>query len=532
VDEPLLEEPSGALSALGAALAAEARGDWPQSFVLCRKALAEPEQQPDAFNLLGRLCWTAGDAANAIALQQFVLTLDPHHARAAGDLRVARGAIRSSAQAEAAFRAAAALHPDITCHHRDPGSLLPFVGMDAVEQHLRSALELDPSFAPAHAALGNVLARRQRNGEALDAYRLAAMLAWAWPDVHLALAAFYEMVRDAQSAARHRHEALSRKQLYAASDDGAPRKVLVLAAPGGPVANAPLDFCVNHARVALHVYYITGGAVPDLPPHDLVFCAIEEAEAHDAVVERCTALIGALGKPAVNRPERLGGLRRSALPRTLGGVAGCAVPQTQRVDRNVLRARLSGAGEPVVFPVLVRPVDTHRGDWQERIATAAELDGYLARVPGGAFNVSRFIDYKSSDGYSRKYRVIVVDGEPFPYHLAISGDWKVHYHSSLMEHHAWMRDEEKRFFEDPQSVFPAWDAVFRAIARAVGLDYFGIDCALGPDGSVLVFECGSGMLVHCQDDPAPFAYKYEHVPRIFAALDALLERKAAGVPGP
>jgi hypothetical protein len=34
------------------------------------------------------------------------------------------------------------------------------------------------------------------------------------------------------------------------------------------------------------------------------------------------------------------------------------------------------------------------------------------------------------------------------------------------------------------------------------------------------------MLVHCQDSPDLFAYKYEYVPRIFAALDDLLEHAA------
>jgi hypothetical protein len=36
------------------------------------------------------------------------------------------------------------------------------------------------------------------------------------------------------------------------------------------------------------------------------------------------------------------------------------------------------------------------------------------------------------------------------------------------------------------------------------------------------------MLVQCIDSPDLFAYKYEYVPRIFAALDALFERVAAG----
>jgi tetratricopeptide (TPR) repeat protein len=510
------------------ALAAEREQRWGQSLLLCRQALADPNEQPDAFNLFGRLCLAAGDAANAIAAQRYVLMLVPEHARAAEDLQVALGAIRSASAAAAAFRSAVAQHPDVTCHHRNPGSLLPFVGMDRVEQELRDAVELDPSFAPAHAALGNILARRGRGFDALNAYRLAAMLDWDQADVHLALAAFFDTVRDDENASRHRHEALSRKRLYAAIDTGARRQVLVLAAPGAPTANAPLDFCINHARVALHMYYLTdSGPSPELSDYDLIFNTIEPAESSAIAIERCISFIGSQAKPVINHPKHLANVIRSALPHTLRDVAGTTVPPTRRISRNILQdANDSFAAGDFGFPVVVRPVDTHRGDWQERVTDAAELQDYLTRAPGRHFNVSPFVDYRSSDGYYRKYRVFLIAGKPYPYHLAISDEWKVHYHSSLMEQHPCMRDEEERFLQDPRSVFGAWDTVFGEIAAAIGLEYFGVDCAVDAGGAVLVFECGPNMLAQCQDSPDLFAYKYQHVPRIFAALDDLLERVA------
>jgi tetratricopeptide (TPR) repeat protein len=521
-----------ARGALHEALAAEQQQRWADSLVLCRQALTEPSQHPDAFNLFGRLSWAAGDAANAIASQRYVLVLVPGHARATADLNVALGAVRSSADAADAFRSAVAPYPDVSCHHRDPMSLLPFVGMDRIEQALQGVLALDPSFAPAHAALGNIRSRQGRGFEALDAYRLATMLDWDWPEVHLAQAAFYDAIRDDESASRHRRDAFSRKQVYVASSPAAALQVLVLAAPGGPTANAPLDCCVNHARIALHVYYLADdGPVPELPAYDVVFSAIEEAESSAAAIERSTRFIASQSKRAINDPQHLFKVGRSALPGTLRDVAGCTVPPTRRIARDILaRGADVGAEWGFDFPVLVRPVDTHRGDWQERISNAAELHDYLAAAPGAHFNASPFIDYRSADGYYRKYRVVVVDGKAFPYHLAISDAWKVHYHSSLMEQHAWMRDEEERFLRDPRSAFADWDTVFNEIAAAVGLEYFGVDCALNPDGSVLVFECGPGMLVHCNDSPDLFAYKYLYVPRIFAALDALLERAVARKP--
>jgi len=60
-----------------------------------------------------------------------------------------------------------------------------------------------------------------------------------------------------------------------------------------------------------------------------------------------------------------------------------------------------------------------------------------------------------------------------------------------------MRQEEERFLEDPGGVFNAahMDAL-RAMARATGLDYGGIDCGVGRDGRIVVFEANAAMLVH------------------------------------
>jgi tetratricopeptide (TPR) repeat protein len=519
-----------ARAALHQALEAEQAQRWAESMALCRQALADERLQPDAFNLFGRLCWAAGDAANAIAAQRYVLRLVPEHAEAVHDLRVAQSAIRSPLDAADAFRTAVAIQPDVTCHHRHPASLLRFVGMDHVEEGLQFALELDPSFAAAHAAIGNIRARQDRGFEALSAYRLAVMLDWEWAETHLALSAFFDLAGDEQNAGVHRREALSRQQVYAESGAAVSRRVLVLLAEGNPTANAPLDFCVNHERTALHRYYLVDGVpTPELPAYDVVFSAIEEAESSAAALARAAEFAAAQARPVLNDPAHVVSVRRSVLPDTLRHVAGCVVPPTSRVSRDSLeRGAASIAGLGIDFPAVVRPVDTQRGDWQERVANEPELLAYLARAPGAWFNVAPLAEYRSVDGYYRKYRVVVVGGEPYPYHLAIGETWKVHYHSSLMEQHAWMRDDEERFLRDPRSVFPGWDAVFAEIARAVRLDYFGVDCAAGADGSVVVFECGPGMLVQCIDSPDLFAYKYEYVPRIFAALDALFERVAAG----
>jgi tetratricopeptide (TPR) repeat protein len=508
------------------ALEEEAAGNWLHSHVLCERALARSPEDPGALNLLGRLSGIAGDSARAIALQSFVLHLDPAHPRARADLETARAAILSPSEAARLFEEVLRIEPEVACYRHSFPSLVPFAGIDRVDALLRECVRLDPGNARAHAALANVRVRRKATLAAIEAYSIAVMLDWAFADAHLALADVLDAIREEAMAMRHRRAALEGRRFFAASAT-AQTRVLVLATAGGIVANVPLDLVVNPSRVALHRYFLTSEeeAQPELPPYDLVFNGIEELESSASSIERAARFVDAAAVPVLNHPRAAARTRRSHLSGALAGIAGVTVPATRRASRGRLLERATGGGgavEGVPFPLLIRPVDSHRGDGLERIESEGGLREYVARSGADGFYLVPFVDYRSADGYYRKYRTIVVDGVPYPYHLAVSDRWMVHYAGSLMDRHAWMRAEEERFLAEPSSVFAAWGERFGAIAGALGLQYFGVDCALAPDGSILVFECNAGMLVHCTDDPELFAYKYRYVPRIFDAVDRLL----------
>jgi glutathione synthase/RimK-type ligase-like ATP-grasp enzyme len=509
-----------ARGALGQALEAEREDRFEESRRLCEQALSDVRLHPDAFNLLGRLRGRAGDAATAIAFQRFALRLEPGHARAASDLAAVLDAIPSSADAQAAFSRAVARAPEIVRHYRHPASLQRFAGMDTIEQLIERACERDPSFAPARAALANIYARQARLAAATDAYRLAAMLDWECADVHLALAYLFEALHDDTSAARHRDEALTRKHLYLEKAGAPVRHVLVAMAPGGATTNAPLDFCINTSRDALHRYYLVDDLQErdTLPACDIVFTAVEGADASAETIARAVRLVDAQKLPVINDPRRLANLRRSLLPAVIGHVPNCTIAQTRRVEHDEARVVTD-------FPIIIRPAGTQGGKGLERIANTLELSDYLENYTADSFHVAPFVDYRNPDSYYRKYRVIVIGGRPFAYHLAISDSWMVHYHSSLMEQHAWMRAEEEQFLREPDSIFVHWHTLFADIATSLGLDYFGVDCTPMPDGSVFIFECGSGMFVHGVESP-PFEYKFPAIARIFSALGDMIAARA------
>jgi hypothetical protein len=132
------------------------------------------------------------------------------------------------------------------------------------------------------------------------------------------------------------------------------------------------------------------------------------------------------------------------------------------------------------------------------------------------------VDFRSADGWYRKYRAIFVGGEPYPYHLAIAPRWLVHYWTSGMESDAVRRQEEARFLGDAASTIgPVAMAALRVIGRLLALDYGGIDFSVLPDGRLLVFEANATMLVHPEQDPI-FGYREPAIEAIRSAFDRMV----------
>ena len=179
------------------------------------------------------------------------------------------------------------------------------------------------------------------------------------------------------------------------------------------------------------------------------------------------------------------------------------------------------------FPLLVRVVGTHGGEAFEKVGDVAEIERFVAAHRQAWFYLTQYADYRSSDGFFRKYRFFFVDGAILPYHLAIHDTWKVHHATTGMADRLWMRSEEEAFLAAPESVFePRHVAALQAIRAAIGLDFFGIDCAIDAEGLLVVFEVNATMLVHQSDER--FAYKAPAVDRIKRAFDAMLRRRALG----
>lgn len=309
-------------------------------------------------------------------------------------------------------------------------------------------------------------------------------------------------------------------------------RLLAFMAPGDFMANTPLEFLLEGSNVRLDMLYLVPGApAPEtVPDHDLAFVAVGESDENQVLLRALEPVIRAWPRPVLNAPERIAQLSREGTWELLRSAPGIAIPRTLRLDRQGLSHLGSGklALDDIRFPIIARPTGSHAGQGLIKLETPGSVAGYLREHPQPEFYVSRFVDYRGADGMFRKYRVALVDGQPFASHMGVSQHWMIHYLNAGMRESAEKRAEEARWMAAFDRDFAQRHArAFEVLAERVGLEYFGIDCGETPEGELLIFEADVAMIVHAMDPPDLFPYKRPQMEKVFDAFQALLARAAA-----
>ncbi len=238
-------------------------------------------------------------------------------------------------------------------------------------------------------------------------------------------------------------------------------RLLALVAPGELMSNVPIECLLEHSDLELNLYYATPGAPAptDIPDHDLLFIAIGESEANHRLLTEWLPYLDDWPRPVLNNPRHIARVARDTAAQRLRGLPGIVMPPTWRVGRETLR-QLADGGTPetplspeLAFPLIVRPLDSHAGHDLNKTDTPAQLADQLQTLPGDEFFIAPFIDYRSQDGLFRKYRVILIAGQPFACHMAISSHWMIHYLNAGMADSPEKRAEEADFMASFEQSF-------------------------------------------------------------------------------
>ena len=388
---------------------------------------------------------------------------------------------------------------------------------------LREGIADFPGDVALHQNLAQLLYESGDVGAAVSEHRAALAI----QDTVASRIALYELLQitgDQNEALEQQRAALRAQRVFSHVAPHEKRSVLCLCTPGDWQANIPVDFLFDLQTTSVHKLYLVDGdhARRDLvPKHDVIWNIIAESAEALPALALADAYIREHRKPALNSPARVITTSRLLLPITLKG-SGARVETVVMADR----ARLQSGEVNLGFPLIARPAGSHAGHGLERIDAASACASYAQRNPSDQYFLSPFVDYSSADGYFRKYRIVFVDGVAYPVHEAISQNWMIHYYNAQMSDHAWMRDEEAAFLKDLRAVFDGpRSTALDTIAQHVALEYFGIDCTIDRDGNVLVFEADAAMLVHTSDPVDLYPYKHEYIPRIYRAVEAMIDRR-------
>jgi hypothetical protein len=403
------------------------------------------------------------------------------------------------------------MNPESSAQHlENNGRQQPLIGLAKIMRMIFSGIDLAP--------LGTQLvARAEANSGTVDAN--------AFMDLFTIL-----LLRgDRELALSMQEQALQLQQIYSppTTSETVAIRVLALMGAGDLMANTPIELLLENSDVALNLLYV-GPQLPlppSLPEHDVLFVAVGESEENIPLLQELDSALKSWPRPILNMPGRIALLSRDSACALLKSAPGVVMPDTARISRFALgqvgRDELSVTSVLAdgVFPVIVRPVDSHAGKGLDKLDNPDAIANYLQTMTQDEFYISRFVDYRSKDGQFRKYRIVLIEGHPFICHMGISSHWMIHYLNAGMTESAEKRAEEERFMVnfDEEFAIRHKDA-FRFIHERMGLDYLGIDCGETADGSLLIFEVDSNMVVHALDPVDIFPYKQPQMRKVFSAF--------------
>jgi tetratricopeptide (TPR) repeat protein len=474
--------------------------------------------------------------AQEVRLRQLDDLLAQHPAGGAIAAEIERaalfGALGRREQAQVAFIDILRRAPENFSALNEFGTLLTNMGaIDAACRVYAEAILHHPRNPMGRVNLANLLLRANRHGEARAHYEAVLRLDPDYAEAHQGLGAVMSDIGDRGGARYHFEKGFRDHAVSTLPYRGTkpPVTLLQLVSSGGgniPTA-ALLDDCTFLTSVVVADYFNPLG---ELPPHQLIFNAIGDADLCEPALQAATRLIARTDAPLINDPRAVMKTGRIDNAARLAEVPGVATPRTIAIPRNVLAGpdgARSVAALGFTFPLLLRSPGYHTGRNFGLVEQAAKLSATAASLPGDELLVIEYLDARGDDGNARKYRVMMVGGQIYPLHLAISRHWKVHYFTSDMADQPEHRAEEAGFLADMPAVLgDKAMAALAAIRDALGLDYAGVDFGLGRSGDLLLFEANATMVIAVPDADERWAYRRTAISRIIDAVVAMIMRKS------
>ncbi|MFB5191284.1 tetratricopeptide repeat protein [Alicyclobacillus fastidiosus] len=384
-----------------------------------------------------------------------------------------------------------------------------------------------PSEPMGHVNLANVYLKDGEFELAREHYSTALQLTPDHREAHKGLSYVYAELGNEVEAEFHRQLGFQGQPIVQFPYYGSAqpiRLLLLVSAVGG---NTPTTNFLDENIFQTFVMFVEFcDSDTPLPPHELVFNAISDADLAGPALETAQVILKRSRAPVINDPSAVLFTRRVDIAQRFSQVPGVMTPRTAVMSRAILQspdAHTMLGNEGFAFPILLRRPGFHTGRHFIRVNDSSELESAMNDLRGDDFLVIQYFNSQAEDGTFRKYRVMMIQGKLYPLHLAISRDWKVHYFTSEMVVHADYRAEEGAFLQNMSEVLGTRImAALRRIQDELGLDYAGIDFGVNEKGDLLLFEVNATMVVNPPEPDACWDYRRQPIGQVLQAVRSML----------
>jgi len=243
----------------------------------------------------------------------------------------------------------------------------------------------------------------------------------------------------------------------------------------------------------------------------VMFNQISDFDTYKISLNKVSNMLQQLGDKVIciNRPEYIQLTTRDSVSQLLQGIDKLTVPQTIRITPRSPADILTAIDESELkFPLLIRESGRHGGDRTALLKSDEEVNNLFSfALDGRDFYLTAFHDFsevtaatspttiEDNNKVYKKCRLAVIDGKPYLRHLIISDKWMIHSNSrTYMDENPAYKTEELNYLNDfHDKVEPLIQPIINAIHERIKLEYFGIDCNIREDGSILLFEANATM---------------------------------------
>ena len=247
----------------------------------------------------------------------------------------------------------------------------------------------------------------------------------------------------------------------------------------------------------------------NLDDFDCVVNGVTNPDTNSKVLEAIARMLKPYKGTVINHPLAVLSSGRDRISRKAAAVEGLVAPPSVRL-RATSAASVASIAERggVSFPAILRPAGAHRGSGTFLVRDSVEAA--QAMQPGDDYYLTAFADYRSPDGLYRKIRFFFIGEAVIIRHQIASDNWNVHVEARdrFMASRPRLVQEERRLIEAGIEALPALaQRALAGVRAAVGLDFFGLDCSLLEDGSLLLFEANATMnFSNASADDPQFSY--------------------------